>query len=166
MARPKEDGNFSWRNLWADLLKGAGRGLLEYDGSREAQAALAGLDVFDAAQERRRRPDQPKPGDGTYQDILMDLWPAMSPAERAAFRGLPPEQRNAWMEEWAQASSDGVPRSDDGSPVNGGPRLPVAAGQLPYAVRPISINPFDRWHLQSTLPFGADGRLNLPTYRR
>lgn len=120
MVRPNEDVTFNWGNLWADLLKGAGRGLLEYDGSRAAQAALAGLDVFDAAQERRRRSDQPEPSEGTYQGILMNLWPAMTPAERAAFLRLPPEQRGAWVEEWTQGSSDSAPRIDDGSPAIGG----------------------------------------------
>ncbi len=166
MVRPNEDVTFNWGNLWADLLKGAGRGLLEYDGSRAAQAALAGLDVFDAAQERRRRSDQPEPSEGTYQGILMNLWPAMTPAERAAFLRLPPEQRGAWVEEWTQGSSDSAPRIDDGSPAIGGVQPPVMAKPLPHAGRPISIGPFDRWHLQSALPFGSDDRLNLPTYRR
>jgi len=146
MMLPKADSSFNWGNLWADLLKGAGRGLLVHDGSRAAQAALAGLEVFDAAQERRREPDQQESGDDPNQDALLKLRSTMSPEEWAAFLRLPPADRDAWAEEWAEGPGDSAP--------------------LPHAGRPISINPLNGWHLQSALPLGSDGRLNLPTYRR
>ena len=147
MVRPNEDVKFNWGNLWADLLKGAGRGLLEYDGSRAAQAAIAGLEAFDAAQERRQRSDGQESRNGPYQDTLLNLWRAMSPAEQAAFLGLPPQERGAWT-----AGGRSEP-----------PRTPAP---LPRASRPISVNPLDGWHLQSALPFGSDGRLKQPAYRR
>lgn len=54
---------FNWRGFWADLLRGTGRGLLALDGSREAEAALSGLDYFDAAQRRRRLAGEHLDGD-------------------------------------------------------------------------------------------------------
>ena len=165
-ALPKEGSRFDWGNMWADLLKGAGRGLLEYDGSRAAQAALAGLDVFDAAQEKRRQQSQQKPDDGMHQYTLLKMLSAMSPAELAAYLQLPPEGQNAWREEWAQVPSDGMPPVDQGAPSGVGAKPPITTAPPPYAGRPISISPFDRWHLQSVLPFGPDGSLNRPTYRR
>jgi hypothetical protein len=45
---------FDWRAFWADLLQGTGRALLMLDGSHAAQAAMTGLDYFDAARRRRR----------------------------------------------------------------------------------------------------------------
>lgn len=166
MILPKEDFKFNWGDLWADLLKGAGRGLLVHDGSRAAQAALAGLEVFDAAQERRRRPGRKVPGDRAYQDILLKVRSILSPEEWAALQRLPLGDQHAWAEEWAEALSDGAPPVDHAFPTKGSVRPPVAARPLPYAGRPISVNPLDGWHLQSALPFGSDGRLNSPTYRR
>ena len=157
--------HFSWGNLWADLLKGAGRGLLEYDGSRAAQAALAGLEVFDEAQAQQRQQAEQGPGDGTDQDRLLKLLAAMSPAELAARLRLSPQERGAWDEEWAQVPTD-VSRAGQGAPAGGNGEPPVATTPPPYTGRPIPINPFDRWHLQSVLPFGVDGSLNRPTYRR
>jgi hypothetical protein len=165
-ALPKEGSSFDWGNLWADLLKGAGRGLLEYDGSRAAKAALAGLDVFDAAQEKRRQQSQQDADDGADQYTLSKMLSAMSPAELAAYWQLPPEQRNAWHEELAQVLGRGTPPADQGAPSEAGTMPPIAAVPLPYAGRPMSISPFDRWHLQSVLPFGPDGSLSRPTYRR
>jgi hypothetical protein len=165
-ALPKVSSNFDWGNMWADLLKGAGRGLLEYDGSRAAQAALAGLDVFDAAQEKRRQQSQQEPDDGTDQYSLLKMLSAMSPAEQVAYLQLPPEGRNAWRKEWAQVSGGGTPPVGQRAPTDVGAKPPIAAGSPPNAGRPISNSPFDRWHLQSVLPFGPDGSVNRPTYRR
>ncbi len=161
-ALPKEGSKFDWGNMWADLLKGAGRGLLEYDGSRAAQAALAGLDVFDAAQEKRRQQSQQEPD----QYSLLKMLSAMSPAEQAAFLQLPMEKQNAWREEWAQVPSDGMPHVDQETPSGVGANPPITAAPPPSAGRPISISPFDHWRLRSVLPFGPDGGLNRPTYRR
>lgn len=49
---------FNWRGFWADLLRGAGHGLLALDGSKAAEAAMMGLDFFEAAQRRRRDEEQ------------------------------------------------------------------------------------------------------------
>ena len=46
---------FDWQAFWADMLKGSGRALLALDGSDAAQAAMTGLDYFDAARDRRDR---------------------------------------------------------------------------------------------------------------
>jgi len=164
MILPKEDFKFNWGDLWADLLKGAGTGLLMHDGSRAAQAALAGLEVFEAAQERRRRPGQPEPDEDPNQDALLKLRSILSPEEWAAFLRLPPADRDAWREEWGEGPDDSALRADH--PITRGARPPVTARLLPYKGRPTSANPLDGWHLQSALPFGSDGRLNLPTYRR
>lgn len=45
--------DFDWRAFWADLLSGAGRGMLELEGSDAARAALAGLDHLALARRRR-----------------------------------------------------------------------------------------------------------------
>lgn len=163
MMLPKPDVN--WGNLWADLLKGAGRGLLVHDGSRLSQAALAGLEVFDAAQERRRE-ESKKPSGSGYQDVLRKLLSTMSPEELAAFVRLPPEEQEAYTGEWAEGpNDDGLP-TGYAYPPNGGTRPPAPAKPWPHPSRPMSPNPIDGWHLQSILPFGSDGALRAPTYRR
>jgi len=161
---PKEDVGFSWRNFWVDLLKGAGTGLLKYDGSRAAQAALAGLEVFDAAQERRRQPGSQGPG-APYGDMLLKLWSAMSPEEQAAFHRLTPEEQAAYTEEWAEEASEDAPRGKV-PPFDWRGRLPATQAPLSHAGRPISINPLDGWRLQSVSPFGPGDGLNLPANRR
>jgi hypothetical protein len=45
---------FDWHGFWSDFLGSAGRGLLELDGSREANVALSALDHFALAQRQRR----------------------------------------------------------------------------------------------------------------
>lgn len=164
MMLPKPD--FNWGNLWADLLKGAGRGLLVHDGSRLSQAALAGLDVFDAAQERRRREEREKPNAGGYQDRLVKLLSTLSPEQLAAFLRLPPREQAAYTEESAETRGDDGRRADYAYPPNGGTRPSAPATQWPPQARPLSPNPINGWHLQSVLPFGPDGALRVPTYRR
>lgn len=165
--------NFNWTNLWADLLKGTGTGLLEYDGSRAAQAALAGLKVFDAARERRRQQDQQdqqEQGKGAHQDILLKLLSTMRPEELAALLRLPPEDREAYEAELVETETNHGPRVGGNHPSNaGGASLttpPPITAPPPQGGRPISVSPFDGWYLQSILPFGSDGALNRPTYRR
>ena len=104
MMLPNPD--FNWGNLWADLLKGVGRGLLVHDGSRLAQAALAGLEVFDDAQERRRDRGVEQANGDTYQDSLLKLWSTMSPEELAALWRRTPEERAAWWKEWMEENDD------------------------------------------------------------
>jgi hypothetical protein len=145
-------GKFDWAALWGDLLKGAGRGLLTYDGSRAAQAALAGLDHFEAAQDRRRLPSQPR--ERLHDDPVQKLRSILSPEQLTALFRLPLEDQIAWAEENAESQSD---------------RMPQPLGTLNpqgQSGQPMPIHPLSGWHLQSVLPFGSDGRLNLPTYRR
>lgn len=168
---PLPDGNLDWRALWADLLKGAGRGLLELDGSRVAQAAIAGLDTFEAAQEKRRDRDGALSLQAQIDNIHPDL--ELSAAEWAHLSRLSPEERDAWLREMAEA--------DRGQDDNGGRRRRPGYGggdqmdwepllqQLPYpslVPTPLSANPYEGWSLASTLPFGANGHLNIPTLRR
>ena len=134
MMLPKPD--FNWGNLWVDLLKGVGRGLLVHDGSRLSQAALAGLEVFDEAQERRRRHETDKPNGHAYQDALLRLLATMSPEEQAAFLRLPPEDREAWKEEWVERSNDDAPSAGYGYPSIGIPQPPAPAKLLPSRVGP------------------------------
>lgn len=101
MTIPKPD--FNWGNLWADLLKGVGTGMLVHDGSRLSQAALAGLEVFNASQERRRRHETEPSSGHALQDALLKVWAMMSPEEQAAFLRLRPEEKEAWREEWGRA---------------------------------------------------------------
>jgi hypothetical protein len=164
MMLPQPD--FNWGNLWADLLKGVGSGLLVHDGSRLSQAALAGLEVFDDAQERRRHRETEKPDGRAYQDRLLKLWATMSPEEQAAFRRLPLEGQEAWMEEAANGPNDDAPNAEHGYPPIGIAQPAAIEKPLPHQIPPLSANPIDRWHLQSILPFGPDGALKLRTYRR
>jgi hypothetical protein len=140
-----------WHAIWADLLKGAGAGLLEYDGSPAARAALAGLAVFDKAQERRRRdasgePEDPEDLDPRAEEF--DIWPELSEVERAHFLALSPEERQAYRDELAQA---------DG-------RAAVSAALLRHL--PMSPNPLAGWRLGARLPLAPDGGLNIPSFRR
>ena len=148
MTLPNPD--FNWGNLWADLLKGVGRGLLVHDGSRLSQAALAGLEVFDDAQERRRRHEKEEANGAAYQDSLLKLLSTMSQGQLAAFLRQPPREKAAWTEEWSEGPSNDLP----------------SAGALPHQVRPLSANPIDGWRLQSILPFGPGCAMKSPTYRR
>lgn len=150
--------DFNWDNLWADLLKGAGRGLLVYDGSRLAQAALAGIDVFDDAQGRRRRREQEQASGGAYHDALLKLWQTMSPEEKAAFQRRSPEEQEAYTEEWAEVPSEDAPDTGYAYPPNGGARPPIPVNPRPRQSRPMSPNPIDGWQLQSISPFGRMAR--------
>jgi hypothetical protein len=163
MFRPKEP--IDWPALWADLLQGAGAGLLHYDGSRLAQAVLLGLEAFDTAQERRGRrnvtesEEAPRQGEEQRDALAM---PDLSPAERAAYLRSSPEERLAFDEEMAELSRGDEP----GQPRHGRPAS--AIGRVPMLPRrqPLSVNPFEGWPLNAVLPVGPGGRLNLPTYRR
>ena len=155
--------DFNWGNLWADLLKGVGTGLLEYDGSRAAQAALAGLKVFDAAQDRRRR-DRPDAEDGV-QGVLPSVLLSLSPEELASYLKLPEDQRRAYAVELAETQDNDALRIDRSSQPNGGVQPNPGALAPRQRGRPISVNPLDGWHLSSVLPFGSSGS-HFPTYRR
>lgn len=162
MFRPKDP--IDWPSLWADLLQGVGAGLLHGDGSRLAQAALLGLEAFDAAQERRRRRNARAPEDRaenreepTSSLAVLD----MSPTELAAHWRSSPQDQIAFEAEMAAANEAERNLAIPGrtSPVGG--RVPM------YPQRePLSVSPFAGWSLEGVLPFGPDGRLNLPTYRR
>jgi hypothetical protein len=161
MMLPNPD--FNWGNLWADLLKGVGRGLLVHDGSRLAQAALAGLEVFDDAQERRRDRGAEQANGDTYQDSLPKLWSTMlSPEELAALWRRTPEERAAWWKEWMKQNDD-APWAGDAHSA-GMDQPPVRP--LAHRTRPLSADPIGGWHLDSVLPFGPDGALKVPPYRR
>lgn len=174
MFRP--DDTIDWHSLWADLLQGVGAGLLQHDGSRLAQAALMGLDAFDAAQERRGRWKRREPDTGPehreqYTNPLP--WPDMSAAEIAAFQRLSPEERTAFEAEMAEVGPEGDPPADAyHSPARDGGQVPqdpeAFFGSAPRPVRrpPASANPFEDRSLEAILPFGRDGRLNIPIFRR
>lgn len=155
------DRKLDWGALWADLLKGAGKGLLTYDGSRAAQAALAGLDHFEAAQERRRQ--VPQPGDRSYDDTLQKLRSILSPEQLAALLRLPLEDQTAWAEEYVESQNDGKAQPSLSPSTISQPALDSRT--VAYPGRPMSIHPLEGWHLQSILPLSSDGRLNPPTYR-
>jgi hypothetical protein len=157
-----------WRSFWAELLTGIGTGLLEYDGSRTAKAALAGLEAFDAAQERRRGGDH----EATRPPWVLS-WDEMSDVERAAFLRSSREEQEAFLEQMA-----GVAPSDDGSIVKSAAAIqnqqlalhamdlgPASPAVLAHR-QPGSANPFDDWSIGIPLPFGSSGRLNIPTFRR
>ena len=163
MLLPKPDVN--WGNLWADLLKGASRGLLVHDGSRLSQAAIAGLEVFDEAQERRRRREREEANGGADKDALLDLSSIFSPEEWAAFVRLPLDEREAYDEELGQALRGDAPPVGHTDRPNGDAQPPIPTRPLPHRSRPMSANPIDGRHLQSIFPFGPDGALKLPTYR-
>jgi hypothetical protein len=152
---------YDWQGLWADMLKGVGTGLLEHDGSRAAQAALAGLKVFDAAQERRQRRSS-----GGLAEQLSD-------AELAHLLALEPEQQQAIEEEFAEAdqreqalADHWRPKRRAGEQTPDFPRLAPPNLSPPARRQPMSVSPFAGWSLGSVLPFGSDGQLNLPTFRR
>jgi len=160
-----------WPSVWADLLRGFGRGLLHYDGSRLAQAALMGLDVFDQAQAQRtsQRPESNKDDHEQYASML--LWPGMTAAELAAFQRSSPEQQSAISQEAEEAGlSADLPDHGYRSLPNhsGHSRRSPGLGIVPdpYRQRPLSPSPFAGWPLEAILPFTRDGRLNIPTLRR
>lgn len=73
---------FDWRAFWADLLQGAGRGLLILDGSDAAQAAIYGLDHFEAAQRRRAADPQAERAEAVSGLLAK---PRTAPAERQEY---------------------------------------------------------------------------------
>lgn len=161
------DSKFDWSALWADLLKGAGRGLLTYDGSRVAQAALAGLDAFEDAQERRGQQRSPgdQMGDDPLGDTLWKLRSVLTPEQMAALLRLPREDQTAWMRELAEVEGEQMRQPDVPPSVNPGARPPHTSNTLRYSGQPMPIHPLDGWRPQSILPLGPDGRLNLPINR-
>jgi hypothetical protein len=142
---PQSTSTFDWGGLWADLLKSAGTGLLVHDGSDIAQAALAGLKVFDQAQQRRH---------GADDADRSPPWPELSPAERAAFARLSPEEQQAFLQELADIRED----SPDAHSVAGALARDPDGALAPVRRRPMSANPFDGWPMAAGLPFGSSGR--------
>ncbi len=114
---PMTGAQFDWRGFWADLLSGAGRSLLELDGSREAAAALSGLDYFAAMQRRRLSEQSHAPADAAEVD------PGELPEQSDRATGARPAQ-------------DFGAREDE---------LPIGVGGLPPRTRPapLSANPYD-----------------------
>ena len=167
MMYPKID-EFDWPGLWADLLKGVGTGLLEHDGSRISQAALAGLKVFDEARQRRNGIEERDPADTPrIAERNFRLLQAMSPAERAAFHQLSLSERDAYAAELAEAES-GAQRRVGGAPAGTPPvRGPRSVGPLPFKESgPLTVDPFEGWYLAPALPFGPNNALRLASYRR
>lgn len=158
------DSKFDWSALWADLLKEAGRGLLTYDGSRAAQAALAGLDAFEDAQERReqQRPPGDQMGDDPLGDTLWKLRSVLTPGQMAALLRLPREDQAAWMRELAEVEGEQMRQPDFPPSVNAGAQPPRSSNPPPYSGQPMPIHPLDGWRLQPILPLRPDGRLNRP----
>jgi hypothetical protein len=150
---PQSTSTFDWGGLWADLLKSAGTGLLVHDGSDVAQAALAGLKVFDQAQRRRR------PADDADRS---PPWPELSPAERAAFARLSPDEQRAFLQELADIRED----SPVAHPVAGAVARDLDGAPAPVRRQPISANPFDGWPMATGLPFGPSDRPAALPYRR
>ncbi|HET6619727.1 MAG TPA: hypothetical protein VFG64_07280 [Dongiaceae bacterium] len=142
---PQSTSTFDWGGLWADLLKSAGTGLLVHDGSDVAQAALAGLKVFDQAQQRRQRAENPD---------RSPPWPELSPAERAAFARLSPEEQRAFLQELADIREDSPVAQSAAGAVARDPDGALA----PVRRQPMSANPFDGWPIGAGLPFGASNR--------
>lgn len=162
-----------WRGLWADWLKGAGRGLLELDGSRAARAALAGLDTFEAAQRKRRRGDRvEESGEREAQHIqamIASIAPGLelSAAEWAHLLRSSPQEREAWLREIAEVTA----RGSDAEAVGGNPEADHQGPTwraIPHAAlpRPLSPNPYDGWAIASVLPIAPDGQLTIPSFRR
>lgn len=122
---------FNWRGFWADLLSGAGRSLLELDGSREAAAALSGLDYFAAMQRRRLSERSHAPADAAEVD----------PAE------LPEQSDHA---AGPSAAEEVAAREDE---------LSIGAGGLPPRRRPapLSADPYDHPGLPVELRLGQRG---------
>ena len=165
-----------WRELWADLLRDVGTGLLEFDGSPAAHAALAGLQVFDTAQERRRQqssdePDKSADPQEVYKQIYSKLY--LTPIERAHFARLSPEEQKSWLEEMAEVDRPlASPAEHFQAEGKDSELLPVHSGApalnvpLPFRRPPISASPFEEWPLSAILPLGVDGQLQIPTFRR
>ncbi len=170
---PFRNSASDWRELWTDLLQGVGRGLLELDGSRTAQAALAGLDSFETARERRRVDEHRVE---RLQALIARIHPGLelSAEEWAHLLRLSPDERQSWLEEMAdidhaeKARSDGRegPRAKSSMPVAAIPvRVPPGLRPSPRH-RPISPNPYEGWAMASVLPIGPDGQLTIPAFRR
>lgn len=149
-------GGFNWRGFWSDLLGGAGRGLLELDGSRAAEAALSGLDFFDAARRRRRSAQ----GESDPADVERKAWARLR-AEMAAkneygLEGAVPADPYAPAPEAAREELEpaAAPYRD--------PHLHerrIAAMGLPPRVRPtpLSADPYDHPGLPVYVRLGQRG---------
>lgn len=144
---PMASTPFNWRGFWADLLSGAGRGLLELDGSREAEAALTGLDYFTAMQRHRRAGQQAAPN----RDNRAEYPPRNSTA---------PDE--GWESDQVESpeQGDGVldPRLDRyRDPYESG--IGASSGGLPPHPRPapLSADPYDHPGLPIALRLGLRG---------
>ncbi len=147
---PMASPNFDWRGFWADLLSGAGRGLLELDGSRESAAALSGLDHF-AAMQRRRLLER---RDAT------DRFSRVEEVSRHS-RG-PAEATEVDLSEFP-AQSDGA--FGPGPVRDGDPRgyeLAIGASGLPPRARPapLSADPYDHPGLPTEIRLGLRGLIH------
>lgn len=160
-----------WPSVWADLLRGVGRGLLHYDGSRLAQAALMGLDIFDEAQAQRKSQETETGAEDRQHEIEVPPLPDMSAAELAEFQRLSPEDQDAFRHEAAESGLPADLRIHEYRPLPGNGHYNYGDSGFPTVARPIrrwplSPSPFAGWPLEAVLPFAQDGRLNVPTLRR
>lgn len=175
-----------WRGTWADLLQGAGRGLLELDGSPAAQAALVGLNAFETGQERRhhydewRRHDFPgEAGERAAEHLQAEIeriYPGLelSAEEWAHLLRLSPAQQRSWLEEMAETDHPDKPQIDDWKWPRSKDIRPIPDHPLPgrlvrsasHRPQPMSANPFDGWATSPALPLGPDGHLTVPALRR
>lgn len=147
---PMASTPFNWRGFWADLLSGAGRGLLELDGSREAEAALTGLDYF-AAMRRRHHAGRRTAID---HDGSVENFPPRSLEAMDGVNADPvetPEQRDGAFRPQSDRYRD--PRGYD--PV-------VATGGLPPRMRPVplSADPYDHPGLPVRIRLGQRGYID------
>lgn len=131
---------FDWRGFWADLLGGAGRSLLELDGSREAQVALSGLDHFEAA--RRRRHAGHEAADASQDKRA--VWDRID---------APPSEE--------ESREDDGGRRDRAEPLDPGVyhrRIAAALGLAPSArPAPLSADPYDHPGLPVRIQLGQRG---------
>lgn len=130
---------FDWRTFWADLLQGTGRALLTLDGSETAQAAMAGLDYFDAARDRRAQRQQ-RAADEDARD------PRKTAGERASYVRAGPTWRA-----YEPAMSGRVQLA----PASYIPAASQSLGMMIPDMRPqpISANPYDSIELPGQVNF-------------
>lgn len=135
---PMSGRPFDWRGFWSDFLGSAGRGLLELDGSREANVALSALDHFALAQRQRRDEElalRRAQAAAEADEVERDLGAEQFEAERA--------REEAWEEGDAGRSS-----------------LVAVAGLTPsQRPRPLSADPYDHPGLPIRLQLGPRGLL-------
>jgi len=147
-----DEGKIDWRGIWADALRGVGEGLLTLDGSRAAQAALAGFDAFDRAQERRQRQQAfDSPQDAWA--LVERAYPELSAQQVAALLGLTDDERPDWRRERQDAGGIGPQQAPIGAP-------------MIQRVKPLSANPYDAWTGGQNASLGTGGQLLRRSYRR